>query len=296
MENKINRRKALRNTALGVGALTLGISNAQCGTSQESKIISNSMKGNINHSVCRWCYGQIPLEELAERSAELGIKSVELTKPDEWHILEKHGLTCALGTESFANIVEGFNNQANHEKLIKPYMGLIDQAADKGIPTVIVFSGNRKGISDEAGWEACATGLDAIVKHAEKKGVMVVMELLNSKVNHKDYQCDNTPWGAALVDKIGSPNFKLLYDIYHMQIMEGDIIATIQEYKDYIAHYHTGGVPGRHEINQNQELNYPAIMRAIVDTGYKGYVAQEFIPSYEDQIAALKEGITICDV
>lgn len=297
MNNKINRRTALRNTALGAGALALGLPNAQgSATQKEQKTILTNMKGNVNHSVCRWCYNGIPLEEFAERASEIGIKSIELTSPKEWPVLEKYGLTCALGTESFASIVDGFNVKANHDKLLKPYLNLIDQAADQGIPNVIVFSGNRRGMSDEAGWENCAIGLDPIAKHAEKKGVMVVMELLNSKVNHPDYQCDKTPWGAKLVDKIGSPNFKLLYDIYHMQIMEGDIIATIRDYKDYIAHYHTGGVPGRHEINETQELNYPAIMRAIVETGYQGFVAQEFVPSWEDQIAALKQGVEICDV
>ena len=300
MQNKMDRRKAIRNTALGAGALAMGLNFTNCNNTTKEEptksTTTETMKGNINHSVCRWCYGEIPLEQFAERASEIGIKSIELTSPKEWPTLEKYGLTCALGTDSFANIVEGFNNKGNHEQLLNPYIDLIDQAADKGIPNVIVFSGNRKGMTDEVGWENCAIGLDPIVKHAEKKGVMVVMELLNSKVDHKDYQCDKTPWGAKLVDKIGSPNFKLLYDIYHMQIMEGDIIATIREYKDYIAHYHTGGVPGRREINQSQELNYPAIMKAILETEYKGFVAQEFIPSYEDQIAALKEGVTICDV
>ena len=283
--------------ALGVGTLAFGLPNASCSNTNTSTNMENAiLKGNINHSVCRWCYGQIPLEEFCEKVKDLEVPSIELTRPDEWPLLEKYGLTCALGTEQFANIVEGFNKVENHEKLINPYIGLIDKAADAGIPTVIVFSGNRFGMSDEAGIENCATGLDKIVKHAEKKNVMVVMELLNSKVNHKDYMCDHTAWGVKLVDKIGSPQFKLLYDIYHMQIMEGDIISTIRDYKDYIAHYHTGGVPGRNEINASQELNYPAIMKAIVETGYKGYVAQEFIPTWEDQIAALKEGVTICDI
>jgi hydroxypyruvate isomerase len=161
---------------------------------------------------------------------------------------------------------------------------------------IIVFSGNRRQISDEQGLDNCAAGLAPVVKAAEQLGVNVVMVLLNSKYNHPDYQCDRTHWGVALAEKIGSPSFSLLYDIYHMQIMEGDVIATIRKYKDYIGHYHTGGVPGRNEINENQELYYPAIMRAIVETGYTGYVGQEFIPTYEDKIAALAEGVRICDV
>ena len=178
----------------------------------------------------------------------------------------------------------------------KPYFDLIEKAADLGIKNLICFSGNRNGIDDETGMENCAVGLDKIVKHAEKHNVMMAMELLNSKVDHKGYQCDKTPWGVQLVEKISSPNFKLLYDIYHMQIMEGDVIRTIKKYNQYFGHYHTGGNPGRNEINDTQELFYPAIMRAILDTGYKGYVSQEFIPTWKDKIAALKDGIKICDV
>ncbi|MEM9847317.1 MAG: TIM barrel protein [Bacteroidota bacterium] len=300
----MKRRDAVKTTILGLGTLSIATT---CETAADSSAtskqkntsnttITTAMKGNIKHSVCRWCYQDIPLEQLCEGAQEIGIASIELTTPEEWGILKSHQLTSALGTRKGASLTEGFNNPKFHERLYQPYIDLIDAAADQGIETVIVFSGNRNGISAEAGIENCAIGLDKIIKHAEKRDIMVVMELLNSKVNHPDYQCDTTPWGAALVDKIGSTNFKLLYDIYHMQIMEGDIIATINQYKDYIGHYHTGGVPGRNEINQNQELNYPAIMRAIVQTGYQGFVAQEFIPTYEDQLAALKEGVMICDV
>jgi hydroxypyruvate isomerase len=176
------------------------------------------------------------------------------------------------------------------------YTTLINKAADAGIKRVIVFSGNRNGISDAQGIEQCAIGLEPLVNLAEKKNITLVMELLNSKVDHTNYQCDHTPWGVSLADKIGSDHFKLLYDIYHMQIMEGDIIATIKEYHSYIDHYHTGGVPGRNEINKNQELNYPAIIKAILSTGFDGYIAQEFIPTYPDKLKALKEAISICSV
>ena len=252
--------------------------------------------GKINHSVCRWCYDSIPLDQFCEHVKTLGIQAIDLCTPEEFAILQKHDLLCSMVTHQKANLEQGFSHVKFHESLITTYLKWIDQAAEHGMPNVIVFSGNRFGISEEAGLDNCAIGLDRVVKHAEKQGVMVVMELLNSKVDHPDYQCDHTAWGVALADKIGSPNFKLLYDIYHMQIMEGDIIATIRDYHPYIAHYHTGGVPGRREINDSQELNYPAIMRAILETSYTGFVAQEFIPSYEDKIAALREGVLICTV
>ncbi|MCB0374650.1 MAG: TIM barrel protein [Sinomicrobium sp.] len=261
-----------------------------------SGLFEGRLRGNINHAVCRWCYRDIPLERFAEQAKAIGIKGIDLLRPEEWRIVRNAGLQCSLATDTFASIDKGFNDPAHHGTLQERYQKLIAGAADAGIKQVIVFSGNRNGISDAAGLEHCARGLDALVKQAEKSNVTLIMELLNSKVDHADYQCDHTPWGVALVDKIGSPNFKLLYDIYHMQIMEGDIIATITRYKDYIAHYHTGGVPGRHEINNSQELHYPAVMRAIAGTGFKGYVAQEFIPTYTNKIKALKEGITICDV
>ena len=303
----MKRRNLIKNIALGAGGMS--VLGQACTPAKDIaktpvsdiKIIEKEKptmyKGNINHSVCRWCYSKIPMEAFIEGVKEMGgIKSIELTTAEEWPLLQKNGLTSAIGTASFANIEKGWNDPNNHERLMAPYMDLVDKAADAGIPNVIVFSGNRNGMDDQVGMENCAVGLDALVKHAEKRGVMIIMELLNSKVNHKDYMCDLTPWGAGLVDKISSPNFKLLYDIYHMQIMEGDVIATIRKYKDYIAHYHTGGVPGRNEIDVTQELYYPAIMKAIVETGYTGYVAQEFIPTWDDPLAALKHGIVTCDV
>ncbi len=248
------------------------------------------------HSVCRWCFGSVPLEELCEKVKPMGITSIELTVPDEWATLKKYGLTCAVATHSKASLTHGFNEPGLHRPLRETYLDLLKKAAEAGIPNVIVFSGNRKGISDAIGLEHCAAGLDELVKQAEKQGVTIIMELLNSRVDHFDYQCDHTTWGTALVEKIGSPNFKLLYDIYHMQIMEGDVIATIRNHKDYIGHFHTAGVPGRHEIDETQELNYPAIMRAIAETGFKGYVAQEFIPKAADGMASLRKAVEICTV
>ncbi len=296
---KINRREAVKNMSLSIGAmgitgtLTGQFSNAD---PDNAPHIQTGLKGNINHAACRWCYQNIPLLEFATKGKEIGLKAIDLLKPDEWKIVMDAGLKCSLATDTFASITDGFNDVRNHDKLQKQYLELISKASNAGIQQVIVFSGNRNGISDNAGWEHCAQGLDVLVKHAEKNNVTLVMELLNSKVDHRDYQCDHTPWGVKLVDKIGSANFKLLYDIYHMQIMEGDIIATITKYNEYIAHYHTGGVPGRNEINITQELNYPAILKTILDTGFDGYVAQEFIPTYDDPLKALQEGITICDV
>ncbi|MDT8414238.1 MAG: TIM barrel protein [Flavobacteriaceae bacterium] len=291
MKTQDSRRKALKHIALGTGALAVS-PWMQARQSETQKTVGK----NINHSVCYWCYEPMPLDEFAEKAKDTGISSIELLRPDQWNTVEKHRLTCAVATDTFASITDGFNDPKNHNRLQDSYKNLIVQAAEKGLPNVIVFSGNKRGMADEVARENCAKGLDPLVKLAEKHKVTLIMELLNSKVNHPDYQCDTTPWGVALSEKIGSENFKLLYDIYHMQIMEGDVIATIRKYHKYIAHYHTGGVPGRNEINHTQELNYPAIMRAITETGFKGFVAQEFIPTYEDKIAALKEGVLICDV
>jgi hydroxypyruvate isomerase len=258
--------------------------------------LEEKLKGRVNHSVCRWCYNDIPLEDLCKAANQIGLTSIELTGPDEWPLLKKYGLTSAMPWGAGKGIEDGFNNPALHDELVKSYSEVIPKAAAAGLNQIICFSGNRKGLDDEKGIENCAVGLKKLMPIAEKYKVTMVMELLNSKVNHKDYQCDRTPWGAALCDKVGSDRFKLLYDIYHMQIMEGDVIATIQKYQKYISHYHTGGVPGRNEIDETQELNYPAIMKAIVETGFKGYVAQEFIPKREDKIASLKQGVQICDV
>ena len=258
--------------------------------------LEESLRGKVNHSVCRWCYNDIPLDELCKAATKIGIASIELVGPDEWPTLKKYGLTSALPWGAGKGITEGFNNPALHDELVASYETLIPKVANAGMTQLICFSGNRRGLDDEKGLENCAAGLKRLMPIAERYKVTLVMELLNSKVNHPDYQCDHTSWGAALCDSVGSENFKLLYDIYHMQIMEGDVIATIRKYQKYISHYHTGGVPGRNEIDETQELNYPAIMKAIVETGYKGFVAQEFIPKQKDKIASLSQGVRICDV
>lgn len=256
------------------------------------------LKGHINHSVCQWCYEKIPLMDLAKAGKAMGLKSVELLTPAQWREVKTIGLTCAIGypAGAGAGIERGFNDPTFHDALVKSYEETIPVAARDGIPQLICFSGNRGKLTDEQGLDHCAKALKRIMPTAEKHGVTVTMELLNSKVDHKDYQCDHTAWGVELAKRVGSDRFKLLYDIYHMQIMEGDVIRTIRENSPYIGHYHTGGVPGRHEIDQTQELNYPAIMEAIVKTGYKGYVGQEFIPAGRDPLASLRQAVTLCDV
>jgi hydroxypyruvate isomerase len=193
-------------------------------------------------------------------------------------------------------IVSGLNRKENHDKIVAFFERTIPIVAEHGYPNIICFSGNRKGMSDAEGLENCAIGLKRIVPVAEKHKVTVCMELLNSKRTHKDYMCDHTAWGVDLCKLVGSDRFKLLYDIFHMQIMEGDVIDTIREDHQYIGHYHTGGVPGRAEIDESQEIYYPAVMKAIVETGFKGFVAQEFVPKRSDALASLKQGVQICDV
>ena len=290
---KTNRRSAIKHMA-GSAALFSTSSITQ----SMSHSSDTSLKGNINHSVCKWCYGSIPLEEFCVSVKKMGIKSVELLGPKEWPTLKKHGLTCALAAywENGFGIEKCWNRTEHHADLIALYEKSIPMVAEAGLKQVITFSGNRDGMDDETGMKNCAEGIKKIMSLAEKNNVLVVMELLNSKVNHPDYMCDHTEWGVELCKMIGSENFKLLYDIYHMQIMEGDVIATIQKHNSYISHYHTGGVPGRNEIDETQELYYPAIMQAILDTGFEGYVAQEFIPKEEDALASLQQGVKICDV
>lgn len=225
----------------------------------------------------------------------MSIESIELLEEKDWDTVKKAGLKCAVGYATDWGIPKGFNRIENHEKLIADFENMIPKAAEAGVPNLICFSGNREGQNDDEGMINCAKGLGQLMPAAEKYGVTIIMELLNS-YGHKDYQCDKTPWGAALCEMVGSQRFKLLYDIYHMQIMEGNIIDTFTKYSPYIGHIHTGGVPGRHELDETQELYYPAIMRAIVKTGYKGFVGQEFVPAQKDKLESLRKCILICDV
>lgn len=286
-----------RRTFIGSSvAASVGLVSTASIAMEGKSITSSDLKGNINHSVCRWCYSKIPMEDFLQSLNELGITAMDLTGPEDWPLMKKYGIHASMCWGAGFGIEKGWNDPKLHEELIKDYLQMIPKVAEAGYTNLICFSGNRNGMKDEDGLKNCVDGLKQILPLAEKHGVVIQMELLNSKVDHKDYMCDHAEWGIALCKEIGSENFKLLYDIYHMQIMEGDVIRTIRDYHVYFGHYHTGGNPGRHEIDETQELYYPAIMKAILETGFKGYVAQEFIPSWEDKIAALKQGITICDV
>ncbi len=266
---------------------------------------ASGLRGRINHSVCKWCYPKIALDDLCVAGKEMGLTSIDLVAPGDFATLKKHDLVCAMTTsatikgpkgEDIGSIGLGFNRTEHHDLLVQANEPYIAAVADAGFKHLICFSGNRKGMDEETGLKNCAEGLKRLMPLAEKRGVVLVMELLNSRVNHADYMCDKSDWGIELCKRVGSANFKLLYDIYHMQIMEGNVIARIRAGKEYFAHYHTGGVPGRHEIDETQELNYPAIMRAIAETGYAGHVAQEFIPAKPDVLGSLRQAVGICDV
>jgi hydroxypyruvate isomerase len=294
MSKSMSRRSALRKIAgSAAAAATPGLSQHLAAADAAT---SFGLKGRINHSVCKWCYPKIGLEDLCQAGKEIGLESIELLEVNDFPVLKKYDLTCAMVTGVPGGITSGLNRVENHNKIVAFMEQTIPASTGFGAPNVICFSGNRAGQDDEKGLENCATGLKRIMPVAEKYKVTVCMELLNSKLNHKDYQCDRTAWGVELVKRVGSERFKLLYDIYHMQIMEGDLISTIRTNHEFIAHYHTGGVPGRGEIADTQEIFYPAVMRAIVETGFKGFVAQEFVPKRADKIASLKQGVEICDV
>ncbi len=301
MKTPISRRAAITKVA-GAAAIAATATSLQSRLSASDEKAGAALKGRVNHSVCKWCYSKISLEDLCVAGKEMGLKSIELLRPKDFPTLKKHGLTCAMVSspdidgKGLGGITRAFNRVEHHDQLVEAYEQDIKEVANAGMPNLICFSGNRAGLDDEKGLENCALGLKRIVGFAEKAKVTIAMELLNSKVNHKDYQCDRSPWGIELVKRVGSERFKLLYDIYHMQIMEGDMIATIKKYHEYFAHYHTGGVPGRGEIDDTQEIYYPAVMKAIVESGFKGFVAQEFIPKRPDAIASLKQGVNICDV
>lgn len=295
MKARISRRSALSRIAQTTAVVAAGAHLPRSLHAAEASL-ALPLKGNIRHSVCRWCYNRIPLEELCRAAKAIGLESVELLPVRDLPTLKEFGLTCAVISGVPGGIENGLNRLENHDRIVAYMEETIPAAARFGAPNVICFSGNRRGLSDEQGLEHCAIGLKRIVPIAEKHKVTVVMELLNSKRTHKDYQCDHTAWGVELCKRVGSERFKLLYDIFHMQIMEGDICDTIRENAPYIAHYHTGGVPGRHEIDETQELNYPRIMQEIVRTGFKGFVAQEFVPKQPDPIASLRRAVALCDV
>jgi hydroxypyruvate isomerase len=292
-KNKIQRRDLLKTLAIGAGSAFLG---STAFSKLEANQVYEKLKGNINHSVCKWCYPDLSLEELCQVANEFGLVGIDLVDPSGWSTLKKYNLISTMCEGAEISLTEGFNNPKYHDILVENYTKHIKLVAEAGYTNLICFSGNRAGIDDETGLQNCVDGLKKILPLAEQHGVIIQMELFNSKVDHPDYMCDNTSWGIELCKRLNSPNFKLLYDIYHMQISEGDIIRTITYNHQYFGHYHTAGVPGRNEIDSTQELNYPAIMKAILKTGYSGAVAQEFIPTADNPLKSLKDSILICDV
>ncbi len=267
-----------------------------CSTQKEERKTSAMLNNNINHSICQWCYGDMELEDLLVAIKKIGLSAIDLIGPKDWPLLKKHEVECSMCNGAEISLTEGWNDPQYHRELIESYRKHIDLVSKAGYKNLICFSGNRKGMDDKVGLQNCVNGLKEIIPYAEEKNVVIQMELFNTKVDHPDYMCDSTPWGIELVDKLGSDHFKLLYDIYHMQVQEGNIIQTIKDYHTYFGHYHTAGVPGRNEIDESQELYYPAVMEAILETGFNGFVAQEFIPTADNKLKSLEEAIHICDV
>ncbi|ULQ58052.1 TIM barrel protein [Flavihumibacter rivuli] len=294
MKNHSSRRNSIKTIVAAATGVVLSPVGSLAACSQPGGQLQ--LKGNINHSVCRWTYGHLKLDELCVLANEIGIKAIDLVGPKEWEVLKRYGLDSSMCNGAEINLVNGFNDPQYHSTLVKNYSEMIPLVSKAGYKNLICFSGNRNGMDDETGLTNCVKGLQQVLPLAEKHGVVLHMELLNSKVDHKDYMCDKSTWGVELCKRLGSANFKLLYDIYHMQIDEGDVIRTIRANHQYYGHYHTAGVPGRNEIDDQQELYYPAIMRAIIATGFKGYVAQEFIPKGADKRASLRKAIETCDV
>jgi hydroxypyruvate isomerase len=281
MKKDMTRRSALQTIPAGLAA-------AQSGPSAPASA------GRLKQSLARWCYAKIPLDDLCRQAAAIGVSGIDLVEPADWPTIRKYGLVPTV-TQGDARIPDGWNRKESHDRLEAEIRGRITRAAEAKVPNVITFSGNRNGMSDDEGKANCVIGLKRIAKFAEDKGVTVCMELLNSKVNHKDYQCDRTAWGVDVIRGVDSPRIKLLYDIYHMQIMEGDIIRTIRDNIAYIAHFHTGGVPGRHELDDTQELQWGTIAKAIADLNFQGFIGHEFQPS-KDPISSLRQAVELCTV
>ena len=287
--SKFTRREVLKSSVVGVAAVRMPSLAASSDT------VAARRKGRIHQSVCQWCYSHIPVDQLAEHAANIGLRGVDLLQPEEYGIPQRHGLVCTMGYAGGGEIGKALNRIENHAAIEQSFRANIPLAAKAGVPNVITFSGNRGGMSDEEGARNTIAGLNRVKKVAEDHGVTICMELLNSKVNHPDYMGDHTAWGVRVVREVNSPNVKLLYDIYHMQIMEGDLIDTIRQNLQWIGHFHTGGVPGRHELDGTQEIQWDGVMRAIADAGFRGYVAHEFVPA-EDPLVSLRKAVELCDV
>ena len=285
--------KTMRTTRRQLFASAVGTAVAAgVATVSATGLVKN---GRLKQSVSHWPYAKIPLPDFCRAVADMGLTAVDLLEEAEWPVAREHGLVCSMAYAGGGSIRDGLNVTANHDAIVKNFEQSIPRAAALKIPNVITFFGNKRGMSDEEASANCVAGLNRVKKIAEDHGVTICVELLNSKVNHADYQGDRTPFGVAIVKAVDSPRVKLLYDIYHMQIMEGDVIRTIRDHHQHIAHYHTGGVPGRHELDETQELNWAAVCRAIVETGFKGFIAHEFVPT-RDPLTSLREAVTLCDV
>ncbi|HEX5103195.1 MAG TPA: TIM barrel protein [Pirellulaceae bacterium] len=300
-KSELSRRMMLGTMAAGSALAVTNLAHADPASDDPNWKIT---RGRINQSVVHWCFKPLPVEDLARAAAGLGIKSVELVPPSDWPILKKYGLTCAIaGSHGF---VKGWNDKANWDFCTEKITQSIDAAAEFGCKSVITFSGMRGELpaaaeGDEIGKKNFVEGIQRVLPLAEQKKVTLALEMLNSRVDiemkgHPGYQCDSIEWAVDVCNRVGSDRLKILYDIYHVQIMQGDVITRLKQYKDYIAHYHTAGNPGRNEIDDTQEINYPGIMRAIAETGYTGFVGQEFIPTWKDPIAALRHAARVCDV
>jgi hydroxypyruvate isomerase len=281
------RRALLKSSIVGAAGTVLPVLPASADTA--------ARRGRIHQSVCLWCYPHVPLDQLAEYAAKIGLRGVDLLQPDAYEIPRRHGLVCTMGYAGGGDIGKALNRVENHAAIETAFRTNIPRAAKAGVPNVITFSGNRAGMSDDEGARNTIAGLNRVKKIGEDHGVTICLELLNSKHDHHDYMCDRTAWGVRVVQEVNSPNVKLLYDIYHMQIMEGDLIATIRPNIQWIGHFHTGGVPGRHELDGLQEVQWDGVMRAIADTGFRGYVAHEFVPT-GDPLESLRKAVELCDV
>jgi hydroxypyruvate isomerase len=294
MMSKLSRRTLLKSAISGATVATAPALLAPA-FSEAQEIHATPRKGRIKQSVSRWCYQKIALDELCKRGAEMGLKAIDLLEVAEWDVPRRYGLICSMGYAGGGDIPHAMNRTENHAKIEEAFRKNIPIAAKAGVPNVITFSGNRAGMSDDEGAKNTITGLNRVKKIAEDHGVTICLELLNSKVDHHDYMCDHTAWGVRVMEAVNSPRVKLLYDIYHMQIMEGDLIRTIQENIRWLGHFHTGGVPGRHELDNTQEVHWDAVMRGIAEKNFTGYVAHEFVPT-RDPLTSLREAVELCDV
>jgi len=288
--NKISRRTVINTVGVALGAAALG--SPSVASTIQGPVVRN---GRLKQSVSRWPYNNIPFRSFCEAVADMGLPAIDLLEQDEWSIAAEYGLVCSMGYGGGGTIEDGLNVRTNHDEIVANLQRALPLAVAHNVPNLITFFGNRRGMGDAEAIKNCVDALRRLAPAAEDHGVTICVELLNSKIDHPDYHGDRTPFGAEIIRLVESPRVKLLNDIYHMQIMEGDVIRTIRDYADDIAHYHTGGVPGRNELDENQELQWPAICRAIVETGFNGYVAHEFVPT-RDPLTSLREAVALCDV